>query len=139
MPDAGQRLRETLQASGEPELPLTTWAISQSTPKPLSVMDNWSLNFEREKYRREYHALMKKTGVDVILCPIYPGAGVLQGGAKYWGYTSVWNCLDQPAIAFPSGLHVDQNIDRTVSNFQGLTARDIEEQKHCECGRLNRS
>lgn len=92
-------------------LPLTQHAINFSAPEPLSVDENWALNFEREKYRREYHALMKERGVDVILCPAYISAGALVGAPKYWAYTSIWNILDQPGLTFPTGLSVDKNID----------------------------
>jgi amidase len=54
---------------------------------------------------------MKARGVDVILCPAYFGAGEIQGQARYWNYTAVWNILDQPAVTFPSGLCVDKEVD----------------------------
>lgn len=39
--------------------------------------------------------------VDVILCPVSPGAATKLDTAKYWGYTTQWNVLDYPAISFP--------------------------------------
>ncbi|KAJ9144699.1 Amidase [Pleurostoma richardsiae] len=113
-PDGGDRYLAEFAKTGEPALPLTEHALNfakKSGKTPLSVADNWALNYEREKYRREYHALMNSRGVDFILCPTYPGAGVLQGGAKYWNYTAIWNILDQPSAVFPSGLKVDKAVD----------------------------
>lgn len=39
--------------------------------------------------------------VDVILCPVGPGAAPPVDNAKYWGYTSQWNLLDYPSLVFP--------------------------------------
>ncbi|GAB1738482.1 hypothetical protein NU219Hw_g3288t1 [Hortaea werneckii] len=111
-PDGGEGYRAEFDKTGEPELPLTTWAIQYSREQPLSVRENWSLNASREAYRKAYHQLMKERGVDVILCPAYPGAGALQGTPKYWNYTAIWNILDQPAVVMPSGLRCDRSMDK---------------------------
>lgn len=39
--------------------------------------------------------------VDVILCPVGPGAAPKIDTSKWWGYTSQWNLLDYPALVFP--------------------------------------
>ncbi|KAH0337040.1 fatty-acid amide hydrolase, partial [Aureobasidium melanogenum] len=121
-PDGGKRIEDALAASGEPMLPLTRHALNYS--KAISISENWDLNVMRENYRREYHALMKERGVDVILCPAYVGAGVKQHGAKYWGYTSLWNILDQPAVVFPTGMSVDKNIDIIEEGYSPLNEKD---------------
>jgi amidase len=122
-----------LEDSGEPELPLTTHIIQMcSKYPPLSVPDNWSLNVEREKYRQEYHGLMKERGVDFILCPNYVGAGVLPREAKYWSYTAIWNILDQPAITFPSGLKVEKDVDLVDQNFIPRSKLEESEWKACK-------
>ncbi|KAK2027471.1 amidase [Colletotrichum zoysiae] len=120
---------DTFAESGEPTLPLTLHAFGFSRNEPLTVAENWELNYKRETYRRQYHDLMKKKGVDFILCPAYVGAGVLQGGAKYWGYTSIWNILDQPAAILPSGLKVDKNIDVREKAYKPRDEQDEYEWK----------
>lgn len=116
-------------------LPLTQHALDFSLGTgrtPLSVTDNWDLNAAREAYRREHHALMRARGVDFVLCPAYPGAGVLQGGARYWGYTSIWNILDLPAAVLPSGLACDKAVDVKEEGYVGRSEMDVEEWKACE-------
>lgn len=130
-PDGGRRIRKILEDSGEPMLPLTKHAIDFSAKEPLSVDENWALNFEREKYRREYHALMKERGVDVILCPTYLSAGALIGAPKYWGYTSIWNILDQPGLTFPTGLKVDKNVDLADSSYSPRSEMEKTEWQSC--------
>jgi amidase len=68
---------------------------------------------KREIYREEYASLWNSTAtstgpngelegmVDVILCPVGPGAAPKIDTAKWWGYTSQWNLLDYPALVFP--------------------------------------
>ncbi|THV64885.1 fatty-acid amide hydrolase [Aureobasidium pullulans] len=124
-PDGGKRILNALADSGEPMLPLTQHALNYS--KAISISENWDLNVMRETYRREYHALMKERGVDVILCPAYVGAGVKQHGAKYWGYTSLWNILDQPAVVFPTGMDVDKSVDVVEEGYSPLNTKDKEE------------
>ncbi|WYZ37087.1 hypothetical protein EsH8_II_000593 [Colletotrichum jinshuiense] len=118
---------DTFAESGEPTLPLTNHAFSFSNTEPLTVAQNWNWNYERETYRRQYHALMKEKGVDFILCPAYVGAGVLQGGAKYWNYTAIWNILDQPAVVLPSGINVDKVVDQPKLDYKPRNKKDEEE------------
>ena len=51
------------------------------------------------------------SGIDVLLCPVAPGAAPPHDCSRYWGYTSVWNLLDYPALVFPVS-RVDLNVDR---------------------------
>jgi Asp-tRNA(Asn)/Glu-tRNA(Gln) amidotransferase A subunit family amidase len=97
---------------------------------PLTVAENWELNFQRDVYRDEYHALMKSRGVDFILCPAYVGAAAVLGESHYWNYTAIWNILDQPAVVFPSGLIVDPTLDSVRdSEYQPRSAIDEREWK----------
>lgn len=75
---------------------------------------------------------MKSRGVDFILCPTYAGAGVLQGGAKYWGYSSIWNILDLPAAVLPSGLRCDKAVDVKEEGYTPRSQKDEEEWKACK-------
>ncbi|EXF81460.1 amidase [Colletotrichum fioriniae PJ7] len=128
-PQGSKPYLDTFAESGEPVLPLTEHAFRFSKAEPLTVAENWDLNYRREAYRRDYHALMKYKGVDVILCPAYVGAGVLQGGAEYWNYTAIWNVLDQPAAILPSGLKVDNTIDEPEEDYTPRNDYDAKEWK----------
>lgn len=106
-----------LRESGEPARPLTEWAFSYSRPIPLTHPEAWVLQHERDLYRDEYQALLKRRGVDFILSPANPAAAAVMGESHYWNYTAIWNMTDMPAAIFPSGLTVDPNLD-------ALTAQD---------------
>lgn len=75
---------------------------------------------------------MKARGVDFILCPTYAGAGVLQGEAKYWGYSSIWNILDLPAAVVPSGLRCDKAVDVREDGYTPRGQKDEQEWKACK-------
>lgn len=113
-------------------MPLTDFVLNIGRKEPLSIEENWDLNFEREAYRRAYHARMKAAGVDVILCPGYLGVGALQGTPKYWNYTSIWNLLDQPAVSFPSGVRADKTVDDVDATYTPRSELEREEQAACE-------
>ncbi|OQU99866.1 hypothetical protein CLAIMM_05439 [Cladophialophora immunda] len=128
-PDAAQFQKDLLAKGGEPIAPLTQWAFSVARPEPISVQENWVLNVRREEYRADYHRLMKERGVDFILCPAYVGAAAQLATGKYWLYTAIWNILDQPAVIFPTGLRVDQELDPVETGYTPRSKQDEEEYK----------
>lgn len=75
---------------------------------------------------------MKERGVDFILCPAYVGVAAELGSGHYFGYTAVWNILDQPAITFPTGLKVDPVADAVDKSYKPKSADDEREYKKCE-------
>ena len=121
-----------LNQSGEPALPLSEWAFSYARPEPLTHPEAWNLQYERDVYRDEYHALLKSRGVDFILSPVYPGVAAVFGESHYWNYTAIWNVLDLPSAVFPSGLTVDPKLDALSEqdqNYQPRNAVDRREWK----------
>lgn len=40
----------------------------------------------------------------MILCPVGPGVAPKHETAKWWGYTSLWNLLNYPAMVMPVGV-----------------------------------
>lgn len=124
-PDGGACQRAILAESGEPILPLTSWALDYGCV--LTVPENWEYNVLRENYRARYHATMKERGVDFILCPTYIGVAPEQGTGLYCLYTAIWNLLDQPAVVFPSGLKVDQELDQVDLDYKPRSEADTRE------------
>ncbi|TVY81435.1 putative amidase [Lachnellula suecica] len=125
-PDGGKSIRKALEASGEPIMPLSKFALNYA--KEMNIAENWELNVERDKFRDQYHILMKERGVDFILCPTFVGAAPEHGTAHYWLYTSIWNLLDLPAVVFPSGFGVDPEINAVDGNFRPMNDIDKAEQ-----------
>ncbi|OGE47725.1 hypothetical protein PENARI_c038G07466, partial [Penicillium arizonense] len=126
-PDGAACQRKIVADSGEPLHPLTEWAFNYSRPEALTIHQNWEYNVKREKYRADYHALMKARGVDFILSPTYVGVAPELGTSQYWNYTAIWNILDQPTAVFPTGLFQDPKIDKAESSYLPRNAVDERE------------
>ncbi|KAI5289976.1 hypothetical protein KEM54_002762 [Ascosphaera aggregata] len=106
--DGGESYLKTLLKAKEPVLPLSDWITrGQPTCRQRSNQEIWELKAMRNEYRTHYaqhwNATSKDDGreVDVILCPTTCGVAPQHETAKYWSYTSQWNLLDYPAVAFP--------------------------------------
>ncbi|KAH7048395.1 amidase signature domain-containing protein [Macrophomina phaseolina] len=132
--DGGREEAAAIEASGEPWRPLSKFIIKENphVPKePYSVTDIWRLTRLREQYRTEYAEQWNATAtgedgdgmVDVILCPVGPGAAPPVDNAKYWGYTSQWNLLDYPSLVFPV-TQVDPAIDVKDESYKPRNDQD---------------
>ncbi|KAE8395864.1 amidase signature domain-containing protein [Aspergillus alliaceus] len=103
-PDGGKAFAKNLALSGEPYVPLTAWTL-RDTPgiEELDLQGVWGWTLKREMFRYSYLQEWNSVApeMDVILCPAYPTPAPLLDTSRYWGYTSIWNLLDYPAIVFP--------------------------------------
>ncbi|RCK59078.1 hypothetical protein Cantr_07061 [Candida viswanathii] len=124
--DGGRDLKSTLQ-TGEPLLEQTSWAIQGV--KDLDMHEQWKWNKEKQKYRKEYlkhwNTYTDKDGnvLDAIISPFFPNVAPKHVTAKYWGYTSQWNCLDYPALVFPVTI-VDEKLDQPEKGYKPLNDMD---------------
>lgn len=109
--DGGEADGQAINNSGEPWRPLSEWIITQNPcVKKLDVGELTYWLEERETYRKEYALHWNELGVDAVLCPVGPGVAPKHNTARYWSYTSQWNLLDYPSVAFPV-TKVDKNVD----------------------------
>jgi amidase len=142
--DGGAEDAAVIAESGEPWRPLTTWMLKGNPcVKKLNPQKLYYWQEEREAYRKEYAKVWNDTAsgrsdkgelegcVDVILCPVGPGVAPKHDTAKYWGYTSIWNLLDYPAVVFPVSK-VDKEKDVWNEGFTPMTDVDEESSKLCE-------
>ncbi|KAF1973004.1 amidase [Bimuria novae-zelandiae CBS 107.79] len=100
--DGGAEEKAALAASGAPWRPLSKFILSENlNVKPLSVPEVWDLTIKRDEYRNAYARHRAVSGIDVLICPVGPGAAPKVDCARYWGYTAQWNLLDYPALIAP--------------------------------------
>lgn len=97
----------------------------------------WAATLKRDAYRASYAELWNSTAtsvgpngepegmIDVILCPVGPGAAPKIDTSKWWGYTSQWNLLDYPALVFPVDK-VDVVKDREGEKYEARNEKDKE-------------
>ena len=136
-PDGGDAEAQAIDESGEPWCPLSKWILKENPHvKRLALEDLWEKTSFREHYRLKYAELWNETAtgtdsitgepigmVDVILSPVGPGAAPPLDCARYWGYTSQWNLLDYPSLAFPVGK-VDPSADVKDASYTPKNAQD---------------
>ncbi|KAJ5569704.1 amidase signature domain-containing protein [Penicillium hispanicum] len=104
LPDGGEIFAGHLQLSGEPYTPLTAWTARDAAGiEKLSHQGLWDWTIKREIFRYSYLQEWNSIApdMDVILCPVHPVPAPQPHTSRYWGYTSLWNLLDYPAMAFP--------------------------------------
>lgn len=128
--DGAKDLLDLLAESGEPILPLTQHVLDNFV-EIQTTEQNWKLNYRRDKLRAMYHASLCAAGIDVLLCPSYVGVAPEVGTPTYWLYTALWNVLDLPALVFPTGLKVDQELDVVDKDYK--TRSDLEAFEYGKC------
>lgn len=134
--DGGQEEITAIEASSEPWRPLSNFILKDNQwVKKLTVEEIWHWTNKREGYRAEYAKVWNDTAtgisetgepegtVDVILCPVGPGAAPPLDCARYWGYTAQWNLLDYPSLVFPV-TKVDLNIDVVDQDYKPINEKD---------------
>ena len=123
---------DILEAGGEPFRPLSKFILLEQVGVPkeedtASII--WKKTVRREAFKADYAAHWNSTGsadghpVDVILCPVGPGAAPPLDHARYWAYTSIWNLLDYPAMVFPY-CQVDQAKDKVEEGYEPMNEQD---------------
>ena len=133
----------SIEASGEPWRPLSNFIITENPfVKTMSIEEVWQMTIRRDMYRNAYAEIWRDTAsgsgpgeledmVDVILCPVGPGAAPPLNHARYWGYTSQWNLLDYPALVFPV-TKVDPEVDVADEGYQPRNEKDEFNHKLCK-------
>ena len=139
--DGAQEETTAIDASGEPWRPLSKFIIKDNPRvKKLTVEELWHWTSQREAYKSAYAKKWNQTAtgtnhqgqlegmVDVILCPVGPGAAPPLDNAKYWGYTSQFNLLDYPALVFPVSkvAKAERSMQAAPGNREFLSQKDEE-------------
>ena len=82
----------------------------------ISVYEMHQLNREKEDLQQRFLSQWLSTStttgrpLDALICPIGPTTACEHGQMDYDNYTSIFNVLDLPAVAFPV-TKVDKQVD----------------------------
>ena len=115
----------------EQPLPLTEWILNQPNVKERTWPEMDTLISQRDRYRQQYASRWNEreaallSSIDCLLTPVGPSAAPQHGTGKWWGYTSIWNLLDYPAVVFPVTT-VDLIRDQPELDYQPRNALDKE-------------
>ena len=73
--DGGAEEKAAIAASGEPWRPLSKFILQENTNmKHFTIAELWDWTAKRDEYRAEYARHWEESGIDVLLCPVGPGA-----------------------------------------------------------------
>ncbi|KAM0450893.1 hypothetical protein ACHAO4_006284 [Trichoderma viride] len=103
-PDGGRGVREVIAASGEPMLPLTQWELKDIDGVDLNPMEILQQHVARDNFRSDFARHWESQDVDFIICPASVGPACEHETGFYWNYTSFWNYVDCPGVAFPTPI-----------------------------------
>ncbi|KAI1154547.1 amidase [Nemania diffusa] len=106
--DGGKSVQRELERTGEP---LRPEMAAYGEAREIGGFEYWQLHLERQDFQKRYLDRWKGAGIDAILSPVTPFSSVEHGKFRHVGYTGVYNVLDYAALAFPTGIVVDQAID----------------------------
>lgn len=110
--DGNYMQRKLLADSGEPLTKLTKWALNYGDgSKHYDVAENRKLNIIRDQLKQQYTDYMNENGVDFIISPAYSNVSPRPEEVYNWSYTSLFNIIDFPTLAFQTGLFQDPEID----------------------------
>ncbi|KAN0060723.1 hypothetical protein ACQY0O_007381 [Thecaphora frezii] len=131
--DSGKTFHLLAKATGEPLLPLTRFILQEKNVcranknlagdsdrrlDGMSVTELWSKVREREAFRKEFLQNWNDLGLDCLLCPVMGNVAPRPGQIRYWGYTSTFNLVDFPGMAFPSDFFADAAKDRAYEEAE---------------------
>ena len=105
----------------------------------ISVYEMHQLNQEKEDLQQQFLSqwLDTKTStstgrpLDGLICPIGPSPACQHGHMDYDNYTSLFNVLDLPAVAFPV-THVDKQLDQKAESVSLYDKMDKRSWDRCE-------
>lgn len=129
--DGGAQNRAVIASAGEPVCELSEWIMKPDVVVRHDIESLWRAQAERNKYRQDYltHWNNHPDAPDLLLMPVGFGVATRHDTAKYWGYTAIYNLLDYPACAFPTGMSVDpSNPEHAIDS--SYVPRDNEFEKY---------
>ena len=121
--DGGVTIRRTLASAGEPPVP-SIKPVAESSSPGLDLRTVWSLQSEKTTYQSEYLSIwQKQPHIDAWIQPVAPHAAVKHDEYKYYGYSTIINLLDWPAVVIPVTF-ADKTRDLQDLQYTGISELD---------------
>ncbi|KAK3616146.1 hypothetical protein LTR56_026147 [Elasticomyces elasticus] len=94
---------ELLASADEPPIKQFELNLKIFKTKELTVAELFKRNVEQGAYKIAFQQAWDAVagGMDCIVCPCAPMAGVPHDAPLWWGYTTLMNLLDYPSIILP--------------------------------------
>jgi amidase len=126
--DGGEDIRNAVALSGEPLIPNIANVFGPEAKKKVDLNDMWNIQIKKYKYQQEYLSIwMERNEVNGWIQPVAAHAAIKHDQYKYFGYSSVVNLLDYPAVVVPVTFAAKE-IDIKDMNYKGIS--DLDAQVH---------
>ncbi|KAF5722339.1 aconitate hydratase 1 [Fusarium mundagurra] len=125
-----------LEESGEPLIPAFADLLKVFDVRELPASEILQLSGMVRDYKEQFLAAWDKTAndgrsMDALICPPAPGVGYPHDFNTYWGYTSLFNLIDYPAVILPiPGLKVSSEQDPLDLEYVPLDTNPYDKSNH---------
>lgn len=124
------------ETANEGEEPLAWNMIHGGHPdkaKVLTTTEMWALNRHKFAYQKEFFDAWQAMGIDALVAPIGPLPGWTHDSNAHVVYTGMFNVLNRPALACPSGfvdpaLDAKNHVGSPTVPFHGEADRAVQEE-----------
>lgn len=111
--------KDILNAAGEPGIAQFLSYLETFQTRELSVPELFAHNSTVGTYKAAFQQAWDASGIDCLICPSSPMAGVPHDFPVWWGYTSIWNLLDYPSIIMPvKKFMISPEMDPKVMSYK---------------------
>lgn len=124
--DDGEDIRNALNLSGEPFIPNIADTYSPGVKEKIDLNAMWDIQIKKYEYQQEYLAIwMERNEINAWIHPVAPHAAIRHNQYKYYGYTSVINLLDYPAVVVLVTF-AEKEIDIKDLNYKAINDLDMQ-------------
>lgn len=121
--DGGLPIKRAIASSDEPVVSNLKQAFA-SNLSPIDLFAFLKVQSDKYIYQKEYLALwQQRSHIDGWILPVAPHAAIIHGDYKYYGYTTVINLLDWPAVTIPVTF-ADKEKDIKDMQYQSINDLD---------------
>lgn len=111
--DGNYKQRHLLASSGEPLTKLTKWSLNYGEgSKELGVAENRQMSIDRDLLKQQYTDYLNENKIDMLISPAFGNVAPKPETAYVWSYTTLFNLIDFPTLAFQTGLFQDPKLDK---------------------------
>lgn len=127
--DGNYKQRFLLEGSGEPLTKMSKWSLNYGDgAKEYGVAENRQMSIDRDQLKQQYTDYLNENNIDMLISPVYVNVAPKPESAYCWSYTTLFNLLDFPSLAFQTGLFQDPKLDKWDS--KSTPRSELEQLEH---------
>lgn len=128
--DGGSFTMGLLSSTQETKVPWIESRLKNNPPKTLQQL--FALGVKRLEVQKELlSALWKDETVDAIIMPVFPHPVTRHDEFNSANFTMMWNMLDWPAVAIPTGEVSEEDIKKQLTETKAISSWDEANRKLC--------